>query len=91
MLDLCWIYGIIVYRTSRAAAWRELAASMAEKAASQDALADECAMSQAVLFLPPKSVEWQVGARCCAYGARQGCKPTQFSVQPDVLGDLGAF
>ena len=65
-------------RTSRAAAWRALAASLKEQSANTDASElEECATGAIVLFVPTGSVQWQVGCILTVWRkTARGCKPT---------------
>ena len=73
-------------RTSRAAAWRELGAGLAEKIQSADAtVPEELAMTQVVLCLPPNSRDWQVGLIMTLWRkTARGCKLTAMPIPRDV-------
>ena len=78
------IAGMPAKRTSRAAAWRALSASLV-KACDWEAVS-EIATGMVVLYVPPNHQQWQVGLvltvwRCTA---TKGSKPSPFPISKEI-------
>ena len=77
--------GVSAKRTSRAACWRALSASLKKTAGVDEAVGDICS-GMVVLYAPLQEQCWKLGVVCAVWrvAAKGGCRPTALPISLDL-------